>query len=253
MRAFLVDDEPLALKRLARMLSATGRVEIAGTSTDPVEAVAAIQKVRPDVVFLDIQMPEMSGFDVLSKLSPQPLVVFTTAYEQFALQAFEVNSIDYLLKPIEGSKLDRALRKLESIQAGALARPEFHALLAQVSASIRGRSDSLERLPSRVGERIEFVDLARVTHFFAHEKLTYAATAGRNYVIDFSIQQLEEKLDPKKFARIHRSTIVAIKYVHELYPWFAGRMKLQLKDERQTELDVARDRVKILKERLGIS
>jgi len=253
MRAFLVDDEPLALKRLARMLSATGRVEIAGTSTDPVEAVAAIQKVRPDVVFLDIQMPEMSGFDVLSKLSPQPLVVFTTAYEQFALQAFEVNSIDYLLKPIEGSKLDRALRKLESIQAGALARPEFHALLAQVSASIRGRSDSLERLPSRVGERIEFVDLARVTHFFAHEKLTYAATAGRNYVIDFSIQQLEEKLDPKKFVRIHRSTIVAIKYVHELYPWFAGRMKLRLKDERQTELDVARDRVKILKERLGIS
>jgi len=253
MRAFLVDDEPLALKRLARMLSATGRVEIAGTSTDPVEAVAAIQKVRPDVVFLDIQMPEMSGFDVLSKLSPQPLVVFTTAYEQFALQAFEVNSIDYLLKPIEGSKLDRALRKLESIQAGALARPEFHALLAQVSASIRGRSDSLERLPSRVGERIEFIDLARVTHFFAHEKLTYAATAGRNYVIDFSIQQLEEKLDPKKFVRIHRSTIVAIKYVHELYPWFAGRMKLRLKDERQTELDVARDRVKILKERLGIS
>ena len=253
MRAFLVDDEPLALKRLARMLSATGRVEIAGTSTDPVEAVAAIQKVRPDVIFLDIQMPEMSGFDVLARLNPQPLVVFTTAYEQFALQAFEVNSIDYLLKPIEGFKLDRALHKLESIQAGALARPEFHALLAQVSASIRGRSDSLERLPSRVGERIEFIDLARVTHFFAHEKLTYAATAGRNYVIDFSIQQLEEKLDPKKFVRIHRSTIVAIKYVHELYPWFAGRMKLRLKDERQTELDVARDRVKILKERLGIS
>src|SRR5215467_16364941 len=98
MRVFLVDDEPLALKRLARMLNATGKVEITGTSSDPLEAVEAIQRIRPDVIFLDIQMPEMSGFDVLARVEPQPLVVFTTAHDQFALRAFEVNSIDYLLK-----------------------------------------------------------------------------------------------------------------------------------------------------------
>lgn len=254
MRVFLVDDEPLALKRLTRMLNATGRVEIAGASTDPVEAVGAIQQIRPDVIFLDIQMPEMNGFDVLARLQPQPLVVFTTAYDQFALQAFEVNSIDYLLKPIEAPRLEQALRKLERIQAGNLERPELHALLAQLTAGINNKSSSvyLERVPSRVGERIEFIELARVTHFFAQEKLSYAATPNKNYVVDFTIQELERKLDPQQFVRIHRSTIVAIKYVHELYPWFAGRMKLRLKDERRTELDVARDRVRMLKEKLGL-
>jgi len=254
MRVFLVDDEPLALKRLARMLNSTGRVEIAGTSTDPVEAVGAIQQIRPDVIFLDIQMPEMNGFDVLVRLQPQPLVVFTTAYDQFALQAFEVNSIDYLLKPIEAPRLEQALRKLERIQAGNLERPEFHALLAQLAAGIANKSSSayLERVPSRVGERIELIELERVTHFFAHEKLSYAATPNKNYAVDFTIQELERKLDPQKFVRIHRSTIVAIRHVHELHPWFAGRMKLRLKDERRTELDVARDRVRMLKERLGL-
>jgi len=254
MRAFLVDDEPLALKRLSRMLNATGRVEVTGTSTDPVEAVEAIQKIRPDVIFLDIQMPEMNGFEVLAKLQPQPLAVFTTAYDKFALKAFEVNSIDYLLKPIEAPRLEQALNKLERIQAGSLARPELQTLLAQLAAGIRGKtgSTSLERIPSRVGERIEFVELGRVTHLFAQDKLTYAATGSKNYVVNFTIQELERKLDPQKFVRIHRSTIVAIKYVHELYPWFAGRMKLRLKDEHRTELDVARERVQALKQKMGI-
>jgi len=254
MRAFLVDDEPLALKRLSRMLNATGRVEVTGTSTDPVEAVEAIQKIRPDVIFLDIQMPEMNGFEVLAKLQPQPLAVFTTAYDKFALKAFEVNSIDYLLKPIEAPRLEQALNKLERIQAGSLARPELQNLLAQLAAGIRGKtgSTSLERIPSRVGERIEFVELGRVTHLFAQDKLTYAATGSKNYVVNFTIQELERKLDPQKFVRIHRSTIVAIKYVHELYPWFAGRMKLRLKDEHRTELDVARERVQALKQKMGI-
>src|SRR5215472_702939 len=119
MRAYLVDDEPLAIRRLTRLLNSTRRVEIVGSSTDPVEAVAAIRQHRPDVVFLDIQMPEMSGFDVVAALDPQPFVVFTTAYDAFALQAFEVNSVDYLLKPIEAAKLERALRKLESLRLNA--------------------------------------------------------------------------------------------------------------------------------------
>lgn len=254
MRAFLVDDEPLALKRLSRMLTATGKVEITGTSSDPVEAVEAIQRIRPEVIFLDIQMPEMSGFDVLARLEPQPLVVFTTAHDQFALRAFEVNSIDYLLKPIEAPRLEQALRKLERIQAGSLERPELHNLLRQLAEGINNKNSPayLDRVPSRVGERIEFIELSRVTHFFAREKLSYAATPNKNYVVDFTIQELEEKLDPRKFVRIHRSTIVAIKFVHELFPWFAGRMKLRLKDDRRTELDVARERVQAVKERLGL-
>ena len=254
MRAFLVDDEALALKRLARMLAATGRVEIAGHSTDPAQAVDAIRAAKPDVLFLDIEMPGMTGFQMLSRIDPQPLVVFTTAYGQYALEAFGVNSIDYLLKPIEAAQLDRALDKIDRMRGGAEPRPEIRKLLERVAA-LAGQAAQApypERIASRIGERVEFVDLARVTHFFASDKLTYAATASKNYVVDHTIQELEQKLDPRKFLRIHRATLLNLDYIHELHAWFAGRMMVRLKDEKRTELSVSRDRVRALKERLGV-
>src|SRR5690242_19854094 len=133
-KAFLVDDEALALKSLQRMLAATGRVEIAGTCTDPVEAVEAILRAKPEVLFLDIEMPGMTGFQMLAKLDPQPLIVFTTAYDQYALEAFGVNSVDYLLKPIEAPQLARALDKIERIRGGAEPRPEIRELLDRIQA-----------------------------------------------------------------------------------------------------------------------
>src|SRR5271155_4995852 len=116
MRAFLVDDEALALKRLQRMLAVTKRVQVVGTSIDPVAAVPAILEAKPDILFLDIEMPGMNGFEMLAHLQPQPWVVFTTAYGRYALEAFGVNSVDYLLKPIESAQLDRALDKIERLR-----------------------------------------------------------------------------------------------------------------------------------------
>lgn len=254
MRAFLVDDEPLALERLKRLLEATTGIEVVGAETDPVVAVAAIQAAQPDVLFLDIQMPELSGFDVLARLAIQPLVVFTTAYDEFALRAFEVNSIDYLLKPIEAPQLERAVRKLERIATGGGTRPEIQSLLTQIASFLRagGKSKWPERLPSRIGDRIEFVEVAQVTHFLADEKLTYAITPSKRYIVDFTIQALEQKLDPTQFVRIHRSTIVAMKYIRDLHSAFPGRLCVRLRDEHATELDVSRNRVHILKERLGL-
>jgi two-component system, LytTR family, response regulator len=249
MRAFLVDDEPLALKRLARMLAASGRVKVVGSSSDPVEAIVAIQESRPDLLFLDIQMPGLNGFEMLARLDPQPLVIFTTAFDQYALDAFAVNSVDYLLKPIEAAQLERALNKIERIRGGADPAPDLRDLLSRMTPAA---PDYPGRIASRTGERVEFVELARITHFFAADKLTWAATGGKNYPVDHTIQQLEEKLDPKKFVRVHRSTIVNLDYVHELHPWFAGRMLVRLKDEKRTEVGVARERVRVLRERLGI-
>ncbi len=249
MRAFLVDDEALALKRLSRMLAATGRVSIAGSSTDPVDALETIAEAKPDVLFLDIEMPGMNGFQMLSQLDPQPIVVFTTAYDQYALQAFGVNSVDYLLKPIEAAQLNRALDKIERMRGGVEPRPELRELLERLTAK---QAEYPDRIASRTGERVEFVELSRVTHFFASDKLTYAATAAKNYMIDHTIQELEQRLDPRKFIRIHRATLVNIDSVHELHAWFAGRMVLRLKDEKKTELAVSRDRVRALKQRLGI-
>lgn len=252
LRAYLVDDEPLALKRLARLLTQTGRVEIVGSSADPAQALEDLRQQSCDVLFTDIEMPDLSGFEMLSKLDPQPFVVFTTAYSQFALQAFEVHSVDYLLKPIDEKQLERALAKLDRVRGGMEPKPQLEKLLQQLASAIPGKRAYPARLPSRLGDRIEFVDVSRVTHFYANEKLTYAATPKKDYVVDSTIAELEDTLDPLKFVRIHRSTIVNLDFVRELYAWFSERMMVRINDGKDTELTVARDRVKTLKEKLGL-
>jgi len=253
MRAFLVDDEPLALKRLERMLAATKRVEIAGTSSDPVEAVPRILEAKPDVLFLDIQMPGMTGFEMLARLQPQPWVVFTTAYDRYALEAFGVNSVDYLLKPIEAAQLDRALDKIERLRGTSATPPAMAELIERLAAAAGAKTPAYPgRIASKVGERIEFIDLDQVTHFFASDKLTFAATPAKNYAVDYTIQELEQKLDPAQFVRVHRATLVNVAHVQELHSWFAGRLMLRLKDPKHTEIAVSRDRVRALKDRLGI-
>jgi len=253
MRAFVVDDEPLAVKRLARMLEETGRVTVAGTSTDPVDALAALSEHPPDVLFLDIQMPGMNGLEMARLLDPQPLVVFTTAYNQYALEAFQVNSIDYLLKPVEESHLARALDKIERLRIPGATPPDLKALVAQLTRALQGAAAEYpERIASRLGERIQLLELAKVTHFFARQKLTYAATGSKDYVVDYTVAQLEQKLDPRRFCRIHRSTLLNLAWVREVDAWFAGRVLVRLKDAKGTELGVARERVQDLKKRLGI-
>lgn len=255
MRAFVVDDEPLAVRRLKRMLDETGRVEVAGSSSDPVDALAALAETKVDVLFLDIQMPGMTGFEMLAMMDPQPLVVFTTAFDQYALKAFEVNSIDYLLKPIEERHLARALDKLERLHASAAPVPDWKALVAQSAGALKQpgalAAEYPERIASRLGDRTHILDLARVTHFFAQEKLTFAAMEGKNHVVDHTIADLEQKLDPRHFFRIHRSTLVNLGWVKELDAWFGGRALVRLKDARSSELQVARERVQELKKRLG--
>jgi len=246
MRAFLVDDEALALKRLQRMLAAGKRVQIVGTSTDPVEAVPAILEAKPDLLFLDIEMPGMTGFEMLAHLQPQPWVVFTTAYDRYALEAFGVNSVDYLLKPIEAAQLDRALDKIERLRGNG-ASPDVTELIRRLAPP-----SYPDRVASKVGEKIEFVDLDQVTHFFASDKLTFAATPAKNFAVDYTIQELEQKLDPGRFVRVHRATLVNVAHVQELHSWFAGGLMVRLKDPKHTELKVSRDRVRVLKQRLGI-
>lgn len=249
LRAYLVDDEPLALRRLARLVEETGRIEIVGQTTDPREVLRTLPQIECDVLFTDIEMPELSGFQMLQQLTKQPLVVFTTAYSQYALQAFEVHSVDYLLKPVEARQLERALNKLERVLGGAEPRPELDKLLQQLASAI---PKTLQRLPSKLGDRIEFVDVPKVTHFYASDKLTYAATPKKDFILDLTIAELETRLDPDRFVRIHRSTIVNLEYVKDLHSWFSERLLLRLNDGKDTELTVARERVKILKDKLGL-
>src|SRR5687768_312814 len=248
-RAFVVDDERLAIDRLERLLAATGRVDVIGAATDPVEALARLRAEPVDVIFLDIQMPELSGFELLARLDADVPVIFTTAYDQYAIEAFAVNSVDYLLKPIEPVRLDRALDKLQRFTGDA--RPDVRTLARELAAHLApGRK--LERIASRVADRTTILDVARISHFVARDKLTFAVVAGREHVIDYTLAQLEQRLDARRFVRAHRGAIVNVAFVEEIYPDVDGGMLLRLKDEKRTEINVARDRVKSLKERLGI-
>ena len=253
LRAYLVDDEPLALERLRRLLMRAADVEVIGATTVPEEAVAALIQNPPDVCFLDIQMPRLNGFDVLAKLPDQPIVIFTTAYAQYALKAFGVNSVDYLLKPIDPEALDRALAKVERLrESGQIAYSDLRALLQQATDSLRGTEpEYLDRIASRLGDKIWFLDLDRVTHFYAEEKLTYAAADGKSYCVDHSIAELEKKLDPRRFFRIHRSTVVSLRWIKEVTSLPGGTLNVRLKDGGDTDLTVARDRAHEFKMRAG--
>src|SRR5262249_9296420 len=156
--------EALAIDRLTRLLDATGRVEILGSNTSPSKAIRFLQSHAVDVLFLDISMPGMNGFDLLANLSDAPNVVFTTAHDEHALKAFEVNSVDYLLKPIERVQLERALSKVERLRGTSIANIKFDKLFETLAASLqRSDTDYPERIASRLGDRVCFVDLARVT------------------------------------------------------------------------------------------
>jgi two-component system LytT family response regulator len=252
LRAYLVDDEPLAITRLTRLLGETGRVDVVGSTSDPEEAVEALTALRPDVCFLDIQMPRLTGFEMLARLPAQPEIVFVTAHDQYALKAFAANSVDYLLKPVDPRELDRALGKVERLRSRLeVARPDLEGLLRSLAESWRNsRPDYPQRIASRLGDRLWFLDLASVTHFFAGDKLTYAVEKGKSYSVDYTILQLEQVLDPRRFVRIHRGTLVNTAWIKEVTTLPGGGLNLRLKDTAGTDLTVSRDRAREFKTRL---
>jgi two-component system LytT family response regulator len=253
LRAYLVDDEPLALDRLRRLLEHTDRVQVVGSTTEPEEAVTALSADPPDVCFLDIHMPRLNGFEVLARLARQPIVIFTTAHDQYALQAFAVNSVDYLLKPVEPESLERALHKVERLRSSnPFVPPDLQALFKQLTDSLGAtRPEYPDRIASRLGDRLWFLDLDRVTHFRAEDKLTYAVSEGKGYCVEQTIAELEKKLNPRKFVRIHRGTLVNLAWIKEVALLPGGGLHVRLGDAKHTALTVARDRAREFKARAG--
>jgi two-component system, LytTR family, response regulator len=251
LRAFLIDDEPLALNRLARMLQATGRVEIAGRATDPTEGLAAVASASADVLFLDIHMPGLSGFQVVERVPPGPSIVFVTAHDEHAVRAFEVNAVDYLLKPVDRARLDSALDRV----CARRARPggdDVRAALERLAQQLRAAPSFLEHLAARTRDRVQLVPTADVTHVLAKDRATYAVTATTQHLLDVTLAELERRLDPARFLRINRGILVNLAWVAEVRAEPGGHLAVRLKDAARTELAVSRDRVRALKDRLGL-
>jgi len=250
LRVLIVDDEPLARSRARRLLEEIGGCTIVGEAGSAPEARQQIEAMRPDLLLLDIQMPGEDGFALLRDLSPRPAVVFVTAFDHYAVRAFEENAVDYLLKPFRRERLEQALDRTRR----DLAHPaELAERLATLLGAVgRGESsEHLERFTVRTGIRQVILRSDEVQWFGAEDKLVFAATAGAKHYVNFTLDQLERRLDPRRFARIHRGAIVNLDWAAALHPGFAGTYRLQLKDAAKTELPVSRARARLLRERLG--
>ena len=249
LRILLVDDEPPARARLRRMLAAQPDVTIAGEAGSAADARVLIARTHPDLLLLDVQMPGEDGFALLQSLSPAPAVVFVTAYDHYAVRAFEANAVDYLLKPCRAERLAEALVRARR----DLATPaELSRRLAELLAAVRRPADAhLDRFTVRLGTRQLILRAEDVLWFGAEDKLVFAATARDRHWVNFTLDQLEQKLDPRRFARVHRAAIANLDHAVALRPGFAGTWRLQLDDEARTEVPVSRARARTLKERLG--
>jgi|SRR5579871_473485 len=224
MRVLIVDDEPLACERIRTLLAEEPGVEIAGECHDGKSAVETIRRIAPDLVFLDVQMPEMNGFEVLKALDPVPPIIFVTAFDEFAVKAFEVHALDYLLKPFDRERFQKALARAR--------RSDVAAKLRGLIEQLHGRR-YLDRLVVKTGGRVIFLTAEEIDYIEAAGNYVRLHTGGENHLYREKISHLEMELDPAKFARIHRSTIVNLSRVKEMHPLFRGDFTVLLRDGRE--------------------
>lgn len=227
-RALIVDDETIARRRIRRLLAAEPDVVLAGECSDGAAAVEAITTERPDLVFLDVQMPELDGFAVLRRLDPAvpPAIIFVTAFDRYALRAFDVHAIDYLLKPFTRERFRLALDRARD----RISRRSVDAGLASLAAALRSQPRYLSRLSVRTAGRIILVDLATVDWIEAADNYVRLHARTGEYLLRETLAALERQLDPDRFARIHRSAIVQIDRITELHPASHGDMDVVLRN-----------------------
>jgi len=252
LRAVLVDDEQLARDELCYMLEQLGGVEVIAQAGNGLEAVATIERVRPDVVFLDVQMPGLTGFEVAQRLvedGQSPNIVFVTAFDRHAIAAFEVNAIDYLLKPVEAARLEQAVERARRRLTAVPLNDQVERIVQLVSER-QGRRD---RVAVKVGERFLLVHADEIIYAsLADDSINivtnqYAGTSNFR-----TLDELQARLDPSVFWRVHRSHLVNINKVKEIVPWFSRNYILRMKDTKATEIPVSRSQTKRLREYLRL-
>jgi two-component system, LytTR family, response regulator len=261
MKALIVDDEPLARRELRRLLAAFPRVQIVGEASDVDEAHERIDSLAPDVVFLDVQMPGGTGFDLLARLDRIPRVIFTTAYDQYAVKAFDVSALDYLLKPIEPERLAAALEKMEgavisgqpaSGNSGSVSsrQPEGASPAAQSAEPSSPPDGPLEQLFVRDGPRCWFVPLREVSVFTAEGNYVRLQWGTQGPLLGRSLIALEEKLDARRFFRANRRQIVNLDFIQNVELGDGGRLYVQLRDG--PEIEISRRQARQFRARMSV-
>jgi two-component system LytT family response regulator/two-component system response regulator LytT len=258
LRVVVVDDEQLAREELCFLLGQAGGVDVIGQAVDGVEALRLVGEVRPDLVFLDVQMPGLTGFEVAERLiqaDALPQVVFVTAFDQYAVDAFSVNAIDYLLKPVDRVRLDQALdkvrRRLVSEQAAKL--PLAPADLERVIEAVQARQGRRDQIAIRVGERFVLVQADEIVHASVVDETLVVSTNTVSGTSNYrTLEELQARLDPAVFWRVHRSHLVNITNIKEIVPWYSRNYILKMKDAKATQIPVSRSQTKRLREYLQL-
>ncbi|MCQ2054736.1 MAG: LytTR family DNA-binding domain-containing protein [Fibrobacter sp.] len=248
-KVLVVDDEPLARMRLKTLLEPfASELEVVGEASSGTQCLGQIKELDPDVVFLDIQMPDMDAFEVLKNIDEDdmPLIVFTTAYENFALRAYEENTVDYLLKPIDPDRLEGTIEKLRKFFPDEMDMQQMPSDFSWESfrKMFNANECYLQRVQAKIGDRILLINVDEIIRFHSEEKYTTIYTANNQYLIDTPLVELEKKLDPRMFVRIHRAHLVAIDYIAEIRKSDMSRLNVILRDKNHTQLMVSRNFVK---------
>ncbi len=268
MRAVLVDDEQLARDELGYLLGRIGGVDVVGQAENGPEALDAIARLQPDVVFLDVQMPGLTGFEVARRLletDAPAQIVFVTAFDQHAIEAFEVNAVDYLLKPVDPARLetavDRARRRLALDRADlgggpagtGPATPVTNDQLEKIVQIVADRQSRRERLALKIGERFLLVHAEEIIYASLVDDAVTVVTGHQTGTSNCrTLDELQAQLDPGVFWRVHRSHLVNINKIKEIVPWFSRNYILRMKDERATEIPVSRSQTRRLREYLNL-
>jgi two-component system LytT family response regulator len=239
LRTLIVDDEFPARERLKRLLADIEGVELIGEAASGIQTVEMIERERPDLVLLDIQMPGLDGFEVIEALEDPPPVIFVTAYDEYAIRAFEVNALDYLLKPFSRERLAKAIRRAQEALAE---EKDFAARLGPLLESLAAQGQYLARLAVRDRDRIRVLDVGEVDWIGIEGEQVMVHARDQAYPVRRTLTELEARLDPACFFRAHRSAIVNLDRVKEVIPWFKGSHKLRLTTGAEVELSRARAR-----------
>jgi len=261
LRVLVVDDEQLAREELCYQLEQIDGIQVVAQASNGIEAIGAVEQHEPDLVFLDIQMPGLGGFEVARRLllheEEAPALVFVTAFDQHAIEAFEVNAVDYLLKPVESGRLEQALqrarRRVDADRPGPAVPAPTNDQLEQIVKMMAGRQTRRDQVAIRVGERFVLVQAEEIIYAsLADESInivTGQVAGTSNYR---TLDDLQARLDPDVFWRVHRSHLVNINKIKEIVPWFSRNYILRMKDAKGTEIPVSRAQTKRLRDYLKL-
>jgi len=256
-KAIIIDDERLARTELKKLLQEFSDIEVVDEAANVDEGVEKIETQNPDLIFLDIQMPGKTGFDLLGELDKAPHVIFTTAYDEYALKAFKVNSIDYLLKPVQKEELKNALNKYKKMKDTYTPKSEenkdmsLDSLVKELQRKLQPK-EFRKRFLVKHAQKLVSIEIDEIAYFFSDGRLNFFKTTdNRKFVVDYTMDELEDMLDPEQYFRISRSFYVSVGSIDKIDDYFGNRLILQLKPAVDKEALVSREKVTDFKKWMG--